>query len=409
MMDINKYLGDVVPKLKKELKNLMKEIDIQYIKNIYEEILKLRKISSEELGFDDKSLAMRCLEVIEQLCVKCQDMIMNEYPFEYIQNISKLMAYVVAYGMEYCFNNTVKLGAYKFSIVAIIRNERYIIEWIEYHRMVGVDHFYIYDNESTNNLKEEIKDYIDMGIVTYHYFPGSLVQNKAYNHAVENYQFETKYMAIIDGDEYIVSVESVSLPQLCDDMEQSYIRNLDLDNAALDDPDMKFLDEFIGCYAGGFAVNWRVYGTSYHKNKMSGLCIENYTRRCGGNLGENAVVKTIANPRVITSVKIHFCEYLEGYYNITENGTQTTGVRFFESTCLKIRINHYYSKSEEELLEKLKRGWPERINEEIPSVLVNSILKQYTSNYNEVEDFIMERYVDEVKKRVNCYENMNRN
>ncbi|GMO23401.1 MAG: hypothetical protein Ta2B_02600 [Termitinemataceae bacterium] len=42
----------------------------------------------------------------------------------------------------------------ELSIVAIVKNEAsYIKEWIEYHRLVGVDRFYIYDDNSTDNLR----------------------------------------------------------------------------------------------------------------------------------------------------------------------------------------------------------------------------------------------------------------
>ena len=58
------------------------------------------------------------------------------------------------------------------SITAVLQNEApYIKEWIEYHRLVGVERFYIYDNESTDNVKEILKPYIDLGIVCYHYVP----------------------------------------------------------------------------------------------------------------------------------------------------------------------------------------------------------------------------------------------
>ena len=54
------------------------------------------------------------------------------------------------------------------SLALMIKNEsKYIQEWIEYHLLVGVDKFYIYDNESTDDLKNILKVYIDQGIVEY--------------------------------------------------------------------------------------------------------------------------------------------------------------------------------------------------------------------------------------------------
>jgi len=67
------------------------------------------------------------------------------------------------------------------SIVAIAKNEGiYFKEWIEYHRLVGVEKFYIYDNESSDCTKDILQPYIDKGVVEYTYFPGSGVQLNAY-------------------------------------------------------------------------------------------------------------------------------------------------------------------------------------------------------------------------------------
>lgn len=69
----------------------------------------------------------------------------------------------------------------KLSFVAIIKNEApYIIEWIEYHRLVGVEKFYIYDNGSTDNIKDILTPYISNNTVVYHEFPGKEMQLSAY-------------------------------------------------------------------------------------------------------------------------------------------------------------------------------------------------------------------------------------
>ena len=44
---------------------------------------------------------------------------------------------------------------YFMSIACIIKNEGpYLREWLEYHKLIGVEHFYVYDNESSDNTKE---------------------------------------------------------------------------------------------------------------------------------------------------------------------------------------------------------------------------------------------------------------
>ncbi len=41
-------------------------------------------------------------------------------------------------------------GLHKYSIVACARWERnYIVEWMQYHFLLGFDHIYIYSNDDT--------------------------------------------------------------------------------------------------------------------------------------------------------------------------------------------------------------------------------------------------------------------
>ena len=115
----------------------------------------------------------------------------------------------------HCFYNRPKPLAdvapeHYLSIAACVKNEgRYLREWIEYHLWAGVDHFYIYDNGSTDNTKDILKPYIASGIATYHYWVEKREkyrrrqQAKMYADAVARYRHCTKWMAIIDADEFI--------------------------------------------------------------------------------------------------------------------------------------------------------------------------------------------------------------
>ena len=93
---------------------------------------------------------------------------------------------------------------YNFAIAAIIKNEgRYIEEWIKYHVLVGVEKFYLYNNESTDDTEKILKPYIESGLVDLIYFPGKCKQRPAFRDALKRYRSECKYMALIDGDEFL--------------------------------------------------------------------------------------------------------------------------------------------------------------------------------------------------------------
>lgn len=53
------------------------------------------------------------------------------------------------------------------SICATFKDEApYIPEWIEFHRRVGVEHFFLYDNLSTDRSREVLEQWVRAGLVT---------------------------------------------------------------------------------------------------------------------------------------------------------------------------------------------------------------------------------------------------
>jgi hypothetical protein len=55
-----------------------------------------------------------------------------------------------------------------FTVATMIKNKRrWLREWIEFYRMMGVEHFIIYDNESTDDPLDVLRYYINEGMMTY--------------------------------------------------------------------------------------------------------------------------------------------------------------------------------------------------------------------------------------------------
>ena len=56
---------------------------------------------------------------------------------------------------------------HNLAVCTIFRNEApYLKEWIDYHhKALGASHFYLYNNDSTDNYQEVLKPYIDKGLV----------------------------------------------------------------------------------------------------------------------------------------------------------------------------------------------------------------------------------------------------
>ena len=53
------------------------------------------------------------------------------------------------------------LFLYDLAVVAIMKCEgHYVKEWLDYHLLAGVDHFFIYDNDSPDNQREVVQPYV---------------------------------------------------------------------------------------------------------------------------------------------------------------------------------------------------------------------------------------------------------
>ena len=92
----------------------------------------------------------------------------------------------------------------------------------------------------------------------------------------------------------------------------------------------------------------------------------------------------------------HNGHYRDGYYTISEHGSMIPFLYFYDGRCDLLRINHYFSKSEEQVIEKNRRGWPvgDLVRDDAKELYEASV------NCNRVYDPLMLRYVDEVKHRL---------
>lgn len=92
---------------------------------------------------------------------------------------------------------------YKIAICGIFKNEApFLKEWIEYHEMIGVEHFYLYNNNSEDKFQEVLQPYIDRGLVTLTDWPYDQAQMKAYQHYYETFRHETQWVSFLDIDEF---------------------------------------------------------------------------------------------------------------------------------------------------------------------------------------------------------------
>ena len=225
---------------------------------------------------------------------------------------------------------------YYLAVCAIAKNEgEYFNEWIEWHKKMGVEKFYIYDNESTDNTKEVLAPYIESGLVEYTFLSGKKQQLPAYDNCLKKHRLEARWIAVIDLDEFIVPIKNKG------DGRPPTIPEF-----------LKRFEEF-----SAIEINWLVYGSSGAKKKESGGVMERFKRHSALNHRLNRHTKTIVNPRrVFNFIGCHEAAVISGDIADSHGKVIKKQFREREAQLDIIRINHYAVKSYEEFLQKRNRG-----------------------------------------------------
>ena len=210
------------------------------------------------------------------------------------------------------------------TVGAIYRNEGpYLREWVEFHRLVGVEKFFLYDNRSTDDHREQLAPYVADGTVEVTPWPDEPGQITAYKHCVEHNRDRARWIAFIDLDEFLFSPALVPVPEVLADYESH----------------------------PGVVVNWATFGTSGHKTTPAGLVLENYTLRARDDSVFNHHVKSVVDPRRTVGprgVNPHAFVYTDGFA-VDETGRPVDRKPFGQTdrtSFERLRINHYYIKSE---------------------------------------------------------------
>jgi glycosyl transferase family 92 len=210
----------------------------------------------------------------------------------------------------------------------------YLVEWIEFHRLVGVERFFLYNNLSRDEHREVLDPYVEEGVVSVYDWPLQHVRTDgrphgillAYDHCLENRGPEARWLTFLDIDEFLFSPTGEPVAEMLREYEKW----------------------------PGIVVSRADFGPSGHHTRPPGLVIENFTRRRRYRPDAIAPVKSIVDPRrALRSASIHHFHYRDGVaadenMQPVEGGSGRRNWVSFE----RLRINHYGTKSEAELAEK---------------------------------------------------------
>lgn len=263
------------------------------------------------------------------------------------------------------------------AVVGIFKNEApYLAEWVEFYRMLGVEHVYLYDNNSDDNPAAILTPYVESGFVThvpwnFPYDIGSVdAQILAYAHAVLNFGHDWRWMAFLDLDEFLFPVKGDSLPAVMRQYE-------DLPAVA------------------GF---WMMFGFSGHETPPPGLVIENYVLRAP--FPTRAGTKSIVNPAEVVGISTGHVFDLPNHPRsvMTETrelytkhmGGGHTGIE----VNVDLRLHHYYTRSRREFEDKITKRFEAGGKGDKRRAIADKIEAKV------LHDDTILRFVPELKKRL---------
>lgn len=231
-----------------------------------------------------------------------------------------------------------------------------LLEWVEYHKSIGVTKIIIVENDSNDTASGliSLSPHIKSGFIyRYSFFsqqeyvryppPKDKVvwannQIWAYDYCLRNYGSKFSHMGFIDTDEFIVIADT---------------------NSTIIDVLEKYREY------GGLVINWMFIGSNGHKARPPGGVLRNYNKCV-----RNCHVKTIVNTRAVarTSNTPHHFVYRNGKYAVDSNFERVDGpfnpphdrdgrLQTPPADLYSVvHLNHYVLKSESDFERKTRRG-----------------------------------------------------
>lgn len=237
------------------------------------------------------------------------------------------------------YNVHLKQKKYNVSICAIFKNEApYLKEWIEFNHIVGIEHFYLYNNNSEDDYLTVLKPYIKSGLVELIDWPYNQQQMECYMNCIANYSSETKWMGFIDIDEFIVPKSTNSVYEFLKHFEKT---------------------------AGAVNIYWKLFGTSGRMDRdLSGLVCEDFTV-CWPKYCD--IGKCFYNTAFGFDKNSEYSKQLHHRFWANYKGKDLPPVNIFNNICIgnrnvvqtndfPIQINHYFTKSYKEYAMKRAKG-----------------------------------------------------
>ncbi len=254
-------------------------------------------------------------------------------------------------------------------ICAIMKNEqKYVDEWLEYHKFLGFDRVQLYDNAQNASsyiasLPEKYGSFVNVL-----HFPGLGRQTEAYIDCMVRNRDLNMWAAFLDIDEFVVLRKH---------------------------PNIKAFLHDVAPHGGSVVLNWSIMGSSNATTRSPGSVMARFTLT---SEKPDRHIKTIAYLKHTKQPVIHNVLMLPGYPTVDQYGhvLNDTTPFVYNSTREVANINHYYTKSLEEFILKRKRGWASsyklnHLMEGAEKEVITRILRDYRL-HNKETNFVRDTF-----------------
>ncbi|MBI3702329.1 MAG: glycosyltransferase family 2 protein [Rhizobiales bacterium] len=226
----------------------------------------------------------------------------------------------------------------RVGLVAPAKEEApYLLEWIAYHRALGIESIVIGDNGGADHTSELLQALAAAGAIQRLDWRGQSAFQISFDmEAIRRLCGVTDVCSVTDVDEFIRPLGGRS----------------DIPTAVA--------EIFARKEVSAAGLSWVTYGSSGRIEPGEGLVIERFTQRAADDHIRHCVVKTILRPeRIVGMVNPHVATIASGEY-VNDRGdpirwTSVPAMAEFASWN-SLRVDHFVVKSRREFATKAKRG-----------------------------------------------------
>jgi hypothetical protein len=231
----------------------------------------------------------------------------------------------------------------RVAIVAPVKSEaRYLIEWIAYHRVLGVRQFFLADNGGDDGTSELLQALDSAGLIVRLDWRGAkYFQLDFYNKTIPHLIGLVDIVAVVDCDEFFRPLDG------CASLTEAVAGYFSNPSAVV------------------VGINWATYGSSGRETADEGLVLERFTRRAPQDFDHNHTIKCLIRPRdfIPDNPGPHFFNFDRPggrYINSRGDKVEWIGPGQLGSTkhvvWNTLRLDHFTIKSRDEYQLKISRG-----------------------------------------------------